>query len=123
MSLILTLGLQALTVMLFLAWSSSIGWTRMAISGQLSASSIFHAPCLSQSAPRYPYDSDAQSNTVELIHDAFQDLSYWNGWQASPEYSGVAMDTHIYQMFSDSVRRFFALFLSGQHTDHAYYGH
>ncbi|KAI9570306.1 glycoside hydrolase family 5 protein [Boletus coccyginus] len=41
------------------------------------------------------------SNTVELIHDAFQPLSYWTGFMTPPSYDGVAMDTHIYQMFSD----------------------
>lgn len=65
--------------------------------------SISHTWYLYLFPPRYPFDSNAQSNTVELIHDAFQDLSYWNGWQSSPQYAGVAMDTHIYQMFSDAV--------------------
>ncbi|ETW87145.1 glycoside hydrolase family 5 protein [Heterobasidion irregulare TC 32-1] len=50
---------------------------------------------------RYPYGTSQQSNTVELIHDAFQPLSYWNGWERPPNFQGVAMDTHIYQMFSD----------------------
>lgn len=49
---------------------------------------------------RYPYDSSTESNTVELIHDAFQSLSYWDGFMVDG-YDGVAMDTHIYQMFSD----------------------
>ncbi|OJA19124.1 hypothetical protein AZE42_02153 [Rhizopogon vesiculosus] len=49
----------------------------------------------------YPYGSSQQSNTVELIHDAFQSLSYWDGFMSSSDYQGVAMDTHIYQMFSD----------------------
>ena len=53
---------------------------------------------------RYPYGSSNQSNTVELIHDAFQPLSYWNNQMTVDEgYQGVAMDTHIYQMFSDEV--------------------
>ena len=43
------------------------------------------------------------ANTLELIHDAFQPLSSWNGWQRGPSYQGVAMDTHIYQMFNDGV--------------------
>ncbi|KII94290.1 glycoside hydrolase family 5 protein [Plicaturopsis crispa FD-325 SS-3] len=42
------------------------------------------------------------SNTVELIHDAFQPLSYWKGWETSG-FEGVAMDTHIYQIFSDDA--------------------
>jgi hypothetical protein len=45
----------------------------------------------------------SSANTLELIHDAFQPLSYWDGWQQGPNYQGVAMDTHIYQMFSDAV--------------------
>jgi len=51
---------------------------------------------------RYPYGTSQQSNTVELIHDAFQPLSYWAGFMAPPNYQGVAMDTHIYQVFSDA---------------------
>ncbi|KAJ4499707.1 exo-beta-1,3-glucanase [Lentinula lateritia] len=52
---------------------------------------------------RYPYGSSQQSNTVVLIHDAFQPLSYWNGFLTTADNNaqGVAMDTHIYQMFSD----------------------
>lgn len=54
---------------------------------------------------RYPYGSSEQSNTVVLLHDAFQPLSYWNGFMNynNGQYQGVAMDTHIYQMFSDAV--------------------
>lgn len=44
----------------------------------------------------------SSANTLELIHDAFEPLSSWNGWQRPPSYQGVAMDTHIYQMFSDA---------------------
>ncbi|KAG6337057.1 hypothetical protein ID866_2010 [Astraeus odoratus] len=51
---------------------------------------------------RYPDGTSQQSNTVEMIHDAFQPLSYWNGWEVPSDYQGVAMDTHIYQVFSDS---------------------
>ncbi|KAI0077473.1 exo-beta-1,3-glucanase [Panus rudis PR-1116 ss-1] len=55
---------------------------------------------------RFPYGSSRQSNTVVLLHDAFQGLSYWNGFQTAPDFQGVAMDTHIYQMFSqDEVSR------------------
>ncbi|KAG2156585.1 glycoside hydrolase family 5 protein [Suillus bovinus] len=48
----------------------------------------------------YPDGSSTESNTVELIHDAFQDLSYWDGYMVDG-YDGVAMDTHIYQMFTN----------------------
>ena len=46
-------------------------------------------------------DSD---NTIVMIHDAFQSISYWNGFMPYPQYQGVILDTHIYQMFSDEVR-------------------
>jgi glucan 1,3-beta-glucosidase len=46
---------------------------------------------------------EKSANTLEMIHDAFQPLSYWNGWQRPPQYQGVALDTHIYQMFTDDV--------------------
>lgn len=51
---------------------------------------------------RYPYGTSQESNTVVLLHDAFQSLSYWQGYQTPPDWQGVAMDTHIYQVFSDS---------------------
>lgn len=50
---------------------------------------------------RYPYGSARQSNTVELIGDAFQSLSYWKGFESPPNYQGVAMDTHVYQIFTN----------------------
>jgi len=53
---------------------------------------------------RYPYGTATESNTVLQLHDAFQPLSYWNGFETPPNWQGVAMDTHIYQVFSDSVR-------------------
>jgi hypothetical protein len=52
---------------------------------------------------RYPYGTNQTSNTVELIHDAFQPLSYWAGFDSPPNFDGVAMDTHIYQVFSNTV--------------------
>ena len=36
-----------------------------------------------------------------LIHDAFKGLDYWNDFMTNGE-AGVAMDIHIYQMFSDA---------------------
>lgn len=39
-----------------------------------------------------------------MIHDAFQPLSYWNGFMQAPEYDGVILDTHVYQVFSNEVR-------------------
>ncbi|RPD82289.1 exo-beta-1,3-glucanase [Lentinus tigrinus ALCF2SS1-7] len=64
---------------------------------------------------RFPYGTSQQSNTLVLLHDAFQPLSYWNGFQTPPNWQGVAMDTHIYQMFSqDEVSR-----TNQQHIDAA----
>ncbi|KAH8110603.1 exo-beta-1,3-glucanase [Phellopilus nigrolimitatus] len=51
---------------------------------------------------RFPFGSSQQSNTLVLIHDAFQSLSYWNGFMTAPDHQGVALDTHIYQVFSNS---------------------
>ena len=48
----------------------------------------------------------SSADTLQLIHDAFQPLSYWNDWEHPPHYTGVALDTHIYQMFSDGVSPF-----------------
>ncbi|TFK41849.1 glycoside hydrolase family 5 protein [Crucibulum laeve] len=49
---------------------------------------------------RYPYGSSQQSNTIVMIHDAFQPLSYWNGFMSAPGWEGVFIDTHQYQIFS-----------------------
>ncbi|KAJ7361425.1 glycoside hydrolase family 5 protein [Mycena albidolilacea] len=49
---------------------------------------------------RFPFGTSQQSNTVVLIHDAFQPLSFWNGVLTFPSFEGVAMDTHIYTIFS-----------------------
>jgi hypothetical protein len=67
------------------------------------------APCMTSSTPSkslhsFPYGSSQQSNTVVMIHDAFQPLSYWNNFLPAPQWQGVAMDTHIYQVFSNAVR-------------------
>ncbi|KAJ3564549.1 hypothetical protein NP233_g8229 [Leucocoprinus birnbaumii] len=51
---------------------------------------------------RFPFGTSQQSNTVVMIHDAFQPLSFWNGFMQPPNWEGVILDTHIYQMFSDS---------------------
>ena len=52
--------------------------------------------------------SGLQGNTVVLLHDAFKGLDYWNDFMTGGEtaWPGVAMDTHIYQMFAnDDVAR------------------
>jgi aryl-phospho-beta-D-glucosidase BglC (GH1 family) len=51
----------------------------------------------------YPNGNGQQSDVVTLIHDAFQPLSYWNNFMPRENYVGVAIDTHIYQMFVDEV--------------------
>ncbi len=38
-----------------------------------------------------------------MIHDAFQPLTFWNGFMQPPNFEGVILDTHLYQMFSDAV--------------------
>lgn len=40
------------------------------------------------------------ANAAIMIHDAFQGLSYWNGYMKPPQYKQVLLDTHIYQVFS-----------------------
>jgi len=52
---------------------------------------------------RYPYGTSQQSNTVLMIHDAFQPVSYWKNFMPPPQYQRVILDTHIYQMFSDAL--------------------
>jgi len=49
---------------------------------------------------RYPSGASQGSNTVVVLHDAFQSPSYWSGFMSPPNYGGVLMDTHIYQMFT-----------------------
>ncbi|KAK7434061.1 hypothetical protein VKT23_020387 [Stygiomarasmius scandens] len=50
---------------------------------------------------RFPYGTSQQGNTLVLLHDAFQDAGAWKGFMPPPEWQGVAMDTHIYQIFSN----------------------
>lgn len=45
----------------------------------------------------------AESNALEFIHDAFEAISSWKNFMPSPQYTGVWLDTHIYQVFSDAV--------------------
>ncbi|EAU92553.1 exo-beta-1,3-glucanase [Coprinopsis cinerea okayama7 len=54
---------------------------------------------------RYPYGSARQSDTVVMISDAFQPLSYWSGFMAYPGFEGVMIDTHHYQIFNDELNR------------------
>lgn len=57
----------------------------------------------------FPFGTSQQGNTVVLIHDAFQPLSFWADFMDPPHWEGVAMDTHIYQMFSVAARLFYVL--------------
>ncbi|THU98603.1 glycoside hydrolase family 5 protein [Dendrothele bispora CBS 962.96] len=51
---------------------------------------------------RFPHGTSQQGNSVVLLHDAFQNTSYWDDFMPSPQWQGVGMDTHIYQIFSDA---------------------
>ncbi|CAE6442981.1 unnamed protein product [Rhizoctonia solani] len=51
---------------------------------------------------RYPFGSSTEGDLLEIIHDAFQPLSSWNGFMKYPNFDGVAMDTHHYEIFSDA---------------------
>ncbi|KAL5638947.1 hypothetical protein ACGC1H_003349 [Rhizoctonia solani] len=51
---------------------------------------------------RFPFGSSTQGPLLEIIHDAFQPLSSWNGFMKYPNFEGVAMDTHHYEVFSDA---------------------
>ncbi|KAL8952244.1 MAG: hypothetical protein Q9222_001830 [Ikaeria aurantiellina] len=43
------------------------------------------------------------SNTPVMIHDAFQNGSFWNGVLAPPDKSGVVVDHHEYQVFNEAL--------------------
>ncbi|KAL8960085.1 MAG: hypothetical protein Q9193_003155 [Seirophora villosa] len=45
------------------------------------------------------------SNTPVMIHDAFQNGSFWSGVLAPPEISGVVVDHHEYQVFEEELLR------------------
>jgi hypothetical protein len=53
---------------------------------------------------RFPFGTSQQSNVLTIIHDAFQPLSFWSNFMPSNRFDGVAMDTHIYLMFTNQVR-------------------
>lgn len=55
-------------------------------------------------ATRWPWlpSSSAQSGLLIVISDAFQPISYWDGFMSEPTYTDVALDTHYYQVFSDA---------------------
>ena len=43
------------------------------------------------------------------MHDTFRPLTYWNDFMPYPQWQGVAIDTHIYQVFKDEVCQFIPL--------------
>ena len=84
----------------------SIGTTLMETFGKypsLALASYDGDDSLNIPVLRYPFGTSQQSNVLTVIHDAFQPLSFWNNFMPSNRFDGVAMDTHIYQMFSDQV--------------------
>ncbi|KAF8167368.1 exo-beta-1,3-glucanase [Crassisporium funariophilum] len=66
----------------------------------LSVTKQFWLDCYESIRRPYGSESTRESNTVVMIHDAFQPASYWKDFMAPPKYDGVIMDTHIYQIFS-----------------------
>ncbi|KAK7465452.1 hypothetical protein VKT23_005430 [Stygiomarasmius scandens] len=46
--------------------------------------------------------ASSHPNGKVLIHDAFQPLDSWQGFMTPPDFQNVAMDKHIYQVFSDA---------------------
>jgi len=66
----------------------------------------FASSALLSAARQYWFDSygnirQSGAAVVEVIHDAFQDLSYWSGVMPSSRYQNVMMDTHHYEIFSN----------------------
>lgn len=57
--------------------------------------------------PEFYFDSygniRSHGSVVEVLHDAFQTLPYWSGIMSNTNgYSNVVMDTHHYEVFSES---------------------
>ena len=50
---------------------------------------------------RFPFQNSTQSNIAIFIHDAFQSPQVWNGFMPYPQWQGVVLDTHKYEVFSD----------------------
>ncbi|CAD6887278.1 unnamed protein product [Tilletia caries] len=50
-------------------------------------------------AMRYNTASEYNSDLTVALHDAYQNLSYWNGAFQPPTYQNVLLDTHRYTMF------------------------
>ena len=86
---------------LYLTPFVSTGTTRTATFGAFYTLLCFEIRADSYNS--FPYGTAQQGNNLVLIHDAFQPLSYWSGFMQPPNWQGVAIDTHIYQMFSQDV--------------------
>jgi glucan 1,3-beta-glucosidase len=53
---------------------------------------------------RNPFSNGAVGNLLMVISDAFQPLSYWNGFMKDhSKYQGVALDHHSYDVFSNGA--------------------
>jgi len=53
--------------------------------------------------PWAPQGSASQSGLLIVYHDAFQPSSYWDGVFVYPKAADVALDTHIYEVFSQAA--------------------
>lgn len=80
-------------------WYDSYGNIRYVAITPIIFCSVLKYEC----ATRFPFGTSQQSNLAVMIHDAFQPLSFWDNFMPSPNWQGVLLDTHIYQMFSVSV--------------------
>lgn len=52
---------------------------------------------------RKPFANGSVGNLLMVISDAFQPLSYWNRFMKGHSYSGVALDHHSYDVFSNAA--------------------
>lgn len=76
---------------------------RTVLSGSIFLTLYYHYHGNSMRLCRWPYGTSQQSKLVIIISDAFQATSYWHNWMPYPNWDGVIIDTHIYQVFSNYV--------------------
>ncbi|KAF9531379.1 exo-beta-1,3-glucanase [Crepidotus variabilis] len=58
----------------------------------------------SYNATRWPFGDSGPANKsdiIVLLSDAFQSSIYWRGFMPYPEWEGVMVDRHVYQIYSD----------------------
>ncbi|QRV80908.1 Cellulase (glycosyl hydrolase family 5 protein) [Ceratobasidium sp. AG-Ba] len=60
---------------------------------------------------RYPFGRSREGSLFELIHDAFEPISFWNGFMTKPNYTGVALDTSICNIGKNDIKPFNAAYL------------